>query len=138
MRYIPKTAPNGVTLEQPTLGITEEINEAIDTHDMWKIMLRGAINSGTSRSTPEQTKQDTNCTLGKWLHERIDSEAKQSPHYAEIVDLHAKFHQQAGAILELALNGNPDKAHNLMGVSQPFARYSALLTLKLKEWKGGL
>ena len=117
------------------MSITEEINEAIETHDMWKIMLRGAINSGTSRSTPEEVKQDINCTLGKWLHDHIDSDTKRSSHYADIVDLHAKFHQQAGSILELALNGNSDKAHTLMGVSQPFARYSALLTLRLKQWK---
>ena len=115
----------------------EQINEAIDSHDMWKIMLRAAIDSGVSQTTPEQVKQDIHCPFGKWLHERVDSEAKQSPAYSDRVDLHAKFHQQAGAILELAINGSPDDAHKLMSVGQPFTRYSALLTLKLKEWKAG-
>lgn len=62
-------------------------------------------------------------------------QAKQSPHYKEAFDLHAKFHQQAGKILELALNGNPGEAQKLMGPSEPFAKYSAALTLKLKDWK---
>ena len=62
-------------------------------------------------------------------------QAKKPPHYKEAFDLHAKFHQQAGKILELAFNGSLGEAQNLMGPSEPFAKYSAALTLKLKDWK---
>ena len=120
------------------MSTKKEIRKAIEAHAAWKQKLRDAIDTGVCESTPEKVKQDNNCAFGKWLHKRIDKNAKQTPHYAESIKLHAKFHQQAGSILELALTGSPEKANALMAVSQPFARYSAALTLKLKDWKEAL
>lgn len=120
------------------MSVKDEISKAISAHGQWKQKLRTAIQTGECESTPSKVKQDNNCAFGKWLHERIDGGAKGSVYYSDVVDLHAEFHQQAGAILELAVNGDPEQARGLMGLGQPFAKYSSALTLKLKEWQAAL
>jgi len=117
------------------LSVKDEINKAISAHGMWKHKLRTAIDTGECESTPLKVKRDNNCAFGKWLHERIDNDSKGSAFYSEVVDLHKHFHQEAGAILELALDGDPEQARGLMAIGQPFAKYSAALTRKLKEWQ---
>jgi methyl-accepting chemotaxis protein len=101
---------------------------------MWKQKLRSAIDSGECESTPYKVKRDYNCAFGKWLHQRIDADSKESDYYPEVVNLHAKFHEEAGGILELALDGDKEQANKLMGIGQPLAKYSAALTIKMKAW----
>jgi chemoreceptor zinc-binding protein len=120
------------------MSVHDEIDKAISAHEMWKQKLRSAIDTGTCESTPDKVKMDNNCAFGKWLHERIDESVKSSPYYTEIVSLYAQFHKKAGAILELALNGDKEKASELMGLGQNFAKYSGALTKKMKEWQGTL
>jgi len=116
----------------------DEIDKAIAAHGMWKQKLRVAIETGESESTPDKVKQDNNCAFGKWLHTRIDPDAKNSPFYSEIVDLHAHFHKEAGGILELALKGEKEAANNLMAITKDFAKYSGELTQKMKKWQSSL
>ncbi|VAW81458.1 hypothetical protein MNBD_GAMMA12-875 [hydrothermal vent metagenome] len=116
----------------------DEINKAIAAHGMWKQKLRTAIDTGECESTPEKVKLDNNCAFGKWLYERIDSSAKGSPFYTEVVSLHAEFHKEAGNILEMALNGNKEAANEQMGITKDFAKFSGLLTKKMKEWQDTL
>lgn len=117
------------------MSVHDEINQAISAHGMWKTKLRNAIDTGECESTPDKVKHDNNCSFGKWLHERIDPEVKRTPSYKEIVDLHALFHKEAGAILEIALNGNKEEARNLMKLGGPFSALSANLTKKMIEWR---
>ena len=105
------------------MSIHEEITNAISAHGAWKHKLRKAIDSGTSESTPDKVKMDNNCSFGKWLHERIEPSAKSSPFYDEVVKLHARFHAAAGEILALAIDGQKDKANELMGATKDFSRY---------------
>ncbi|MDH5611216.1 MAG: CZB domain-containing protein [Gammaproteobacteria bacterium] len=117
------------------MSVHEEINKAIAAHAMWKQKLRVAIDTGVCESTPDKVKMDNNCAFGKWLHERIDPKVKGTAHYKEVVDLHARFHKEAGSILELALNGNTDDANKLMKIGSNFSSLSAGLTLKMKSWR---
>ena len=120
------------------MTIHDEISQAISAHGKWKQKLRSAINTGQCESTPAKVKKDNNCSFGKWLHGRIDPTHKDSQYYPKIVDLHAKFHQEAGAILELALNGKTDEANSLLGLTSDFAKYSAQLTATMKDWQNSL
>ncbi len=117
------------------MSIHDEINAGISAHGAWKEKLLKAIETGESEVAPNVVKTDHNCAFGQWLHKDIDSDAKNSPHYKDIVDLHAQFHQEAGSILELAINGSKDKADELMGSDGKFATLSANLTDKMNEWK---
>lgn len=120
------------------MSVKEEIDKAIGAHGSWKQKLRTAIDTGECESTPDKVKMDNNCSFGKWLHERIDPSAKSSAYYKEIVSLHAEFHKEAGAILEIALNGNKDEANNRIKLGSKFAKLSAELTTKLKTWQATL
>ncbi len=120
------------------MSVYEEIDKAIAAHGMWKQKLRKAIDTGECESTPERVKQDNNCSFGKWLHERIDPTVKNMPQYAEILQLHADFHREAGAILALALTGSPEEAKQRIGLGSDFAKVSALLTKKMRAWQEAL
>jgi len=118
--------------------IEEEIEKAIEAHGAWKKKLRDAIDTGTSESTPEKVSQDNNCSFGKWLHERIDPEAKNDPHYPSAVELHAKFHKEAGKILALALDGKKDDATKGIAIGSDFYTATNELTKHMKDWRDSL
>ncbi|MBL4607332.1 MAG: CZB domain-containing protein [Pseudomonadales bacterium] len=120
------------------MSTSEEITKAISAHGAWKVKLRNAINTGECESTPSNVKKDNNCSFGKWLYERIDPSAKNSPFYNQARELHADFHKEAGAILGLALGGNKSEAEKRMSLTGDFSRYSAELTAKMKEWQRSL
>lgn len=69
------------------------------------------------------------------IYERIDPTVKNTSHYNEVLSLHAKFHQEAGAILELALSGHSDEAKELMKLTGGGSVLSGRLTAKLKDWQ---
>lgn len=120
------------------MSVKEEIDKAIAAHGQWKQKLRDAIDSGSCESTPDRVKQDNNCSFGKWLHYRIDPSVKSSEQYNEILKLHADFHREAGAILEIALNGDAQTATERMKIGGDFARLSAEMTRKLTSWRDTL
>ena len=120
------------------MSVHDEIDKAISAHGTWKQKLRRAVDTGECESTPEKVKMDNNCAFGKWLHERIDPSVKSSPYYSEVVSLHAQFHKEAGAILELALEGDKEQAKKLLSITGNFAKCSGALTRKMQEWQGSL
>ena len=120
------------------MSLKDDIDLAIGAHGSWKQKLRTAIDTGESPSTPEKVMQDNNCSFGKWLHERITASEKESPYYKEVVELHAEFHKEAGAILALALKGEKDEAYDRIKLGSKFSRVSGGLTRKMKEWQSAL
>ena len=120
------------------MSVHDEIDKAVSAHGMWKQKLRQAIDTGECESTPERVKCDNNCSFGKWLYERIDPSVKSMPHYHEIVTLHAEFHQEASAILALALKGKTDEAHQRLALGGEFSKISANLTKKMHAWQHAL
>jgi len=124
--------------EIAAMSVHDEIDKAISAHGQWKAKLRAAIDTGECESTPDKVKADNNCSFGKWLHHRIDESYKSSVFYGEVLELHANFHKEAGAILELALNGNKEEANELMKIGGKFASYSGQLTRKMKDWQASL
>jgi methyl-accepting chemotaxis protein len=127
-----------ITDKEISIDTYEEISKAISAHGQWKQKLRTAINTGECESTPEKVKHDKNCSFGKWLHERIAPDAKESLYYPRVVLLHSKFHQEAGSILEMALNGNKESANLRIGLSSEFSKLSANLTKEMQCWQESL
>lgn len=113
----------------------ENIDKAIAAHGAWKERLTSTIASGTSDFDPEVVKQPDKCEFGKWLYGDISAEAKDTDYYTKSVDLHAKFHIEAGKILALALQGEKADAEALMGDNSEFITLSATLIDLLNEWK---
>ena len=116
----------------------DEISKAISAHDKWKEKLRAAIDTGECESTPERVSMDNNCSFGKWLYERIEPAAKSTESYTKVVQLHSEFHQEAGSILDQALNGDKSIANSKLGLGSQFAKISAKLTHELQVWQESL
>jgi methyl-accepting chemotaxis protein len=112
-----------------------ELNKAIKAHSMWKIRLKDAIDSGKAEMSASQVKDSHQCVFGKWLDSLPPSE-KALDDYKTIIPLHDKFHLEAGNVLQMALNGQKDKAHEaLTNITGEFMYTSAKLTNAISEWK---
>jgi hypothetical protein len=113
------------------------IDRAIAAHAKWKSHLRQAIDTGMSEWTVERVRPDVLCEFGSWLHNLPISE-RMTEHFRVVRDLHAKFHQEAADVLDLALSGSRDKATAAMAIGSPFATVSSKLTAAMTAWKKAL
>ena len=112
----------------------DEVTKAIGTHGNWKSRLASAIETGKCTVTVATARADCECEFGKWLSclpavDAADPEVKQ----AKI--LHTRFHQEAGKVLELALNGKKDEAQKSMAPGGSYAQASAQLTSHMMGWR---
>lgn len=113
----------------------DNIAKAIAAHGQWKERLIQAIEAGTSDFDPDVVKQPDRCEFGKWLYgSEISNEAKSSDYYDKAVDLHAKFHVEAGKVLSAALRGDKQDAKRMMAPQSEFADLSSELTQTLNAW----
>jgi hypothetical protein len=97
---------------------------------MWKARLRQAVRSGTSDLTVLVAGQDTECGFGCWLHGEAQSQLPPAD-YELICRLHADFHREAAAVLDLALAGKRTTAEAAMSARSSFARVSSRLVSEL-------
>lgn len=112
-----------------------EINKAIAAHGVWKVRLRDAIASGASDYKPETVALDNACDFGRWFY-AIPEADRPLEFWAKVKKLHARFHQVAGRVLELALGGKPEEALAMMtDMGGGFVTTSIELTNTLAAWK---
>lgn len=113
----------------------ENVSKAIAAHAQWKERLTQAIEQGKSDFDPDVVKQPDKCEFGKWLYgSNISPEAKSSDFYGKVIDLHAKFHTQAGQVLSAALQGDKEGAKQMMAPESQFFQLSSTLTDTLNDW----
>ncbi len=115
--------------------LAEAIGTAIAAHGKWKMRLKGAIESGTLDVPVATVRLDNACPFGKWLYGEIGAEDKASAHYEKVRELHARFHQAAARVAELALAGKKPEASAQLAMGGEFADVSARLTAALLDWK---
>jgi methyl-accepting chemotaxis protein len=94
--------------ENYKVSMYEFFDNVIQAHNSWKDKLKNAIEGG---EIPDETKvsADNNCDFGKWLY----SDAlrfKEYPEYQILIDRHAEFHKNAGAIIRAIIQGRKDEA----------------------------
>jgi hypothetical protein len=116
---------------------SEEIMNAIGAHGNWKQRLRRAIETGNSDFTVDKIKVDNQCDFGKWLYS-LSLDEKNSSHWLNIQQLHAKFHIEAAHLLELSKQGKQQEALDAMFIGNDFARLSSQLTMAMVKWKSSL
>lgn len=110
----------------------ETIDKAIWAHSRWKLHLQNAINNGKSEFSVAETRNPMLCKFGEWLY---SVEGKTLPNFAEIVELHQQFHQEAGKILALVLSGQIEDAKAKMESGSDFNQLTAKLVKMLSELK---
>ncbi|HEY6873085.1 MAG TPA: CZB domain-containing protein [Geobacteraceae bacterium] len=112
-----------------------ELNKAIKNHSIWKVRLKDAVDTGKSEFTPRQVRANHLCEFGKWLNSLPPGE-KALEEYGKIAVLHEKFHAEAANVLQMALGGQKDKAHEaLTDIRSDFIYTSAQLINALTDWK---
>lgn len=88
---------------------------AIDSHMKWKERLRDHITGhGAEALTTAQVARDDQCTLGLWLNGDGLRHHGQSPAFKTLQQAHARFHQCAGEVLNLAHSGQREEALRLL------------------------
>ncbi len=114
----------------------DEIKKAIDAHGLWKARLLKALETGKSEYTVESISADNRCDFGKWVYSV--SETERDGHWKTVRELHARFHQQAGNVLGIALRGTPADSVDLMGFGSAYSKASAALTSAMMKWEEAL
>lgn len=117
-----------------TLG--QELEKAIAAHGMWKVRLNTGIKTGKLEIPPDQASHDDRCEFGKWLRSpELPAEVRTSPHYKEVMELHAKFHQEAGRVSKLIAGRHVNDAQAAMGLDGSFMLVSGNLVKTLMNWR---
>lgn len=80
------------------MGIRSDIEDAIKVHGAWKAKFRDFLSGKTGMDLSEISKTDC-CKLGKWLEDGGKRMLSAEEH-AATCELHEKFHQVAGDIVQ--------------------------------------
>lgn len=113
------------------------VRAAIGAHGAWKLKLKTAVSTGRSDTTPATVGRDDQCEFGKWLHgQGIDATTRAGMPYQVVRRLHAEFHQCAGKVLALGLDGKGTEANQLL--EGEYTARSEKLVTALSKWRGEL
>jgi len=107
-----------------------DFDSAIRAHSRWKFHLKDVIEKGYSNFTITQVADCHACEFGKWLDSK---HGKALPGYQEFVKLHQQFHQEAASIMQLALEGEKEKALEKMQLGSHFNQLASELINRLAE-----
>jgi purine-binding chemotaxis protein CheW len=113
---------------------TTPIRAALTAHRHWKDRLKRAIADGGSEFQPATVRLDNQCDFGKWLYHQVSPDMQQSPHYETVRQLHARFHQEAARVLDLAAHGRRREAETALRAGGAFAEISTALSSELMAW----
>lgn len=100
------------------IGAKEELQGlnfkgAIEAHVKWKQRLESFINGESDEKLEiENILVDNKCVLGKWIYG--DGAKLCGRDLDELKDTHASFHRNAGLVLSIALEGNKEKALEML------------------------
>jgi hypothetical protein len=117
------------------MSLSDEIQEAIGAHGLWKGRLHTAIETGSCKFTVAAVAQDSQCAFGKFLYSSTDPAIKNSAHWRTCLDLHSRFHQSAARVLQLAVTGNKEAAQKEMDPQSDFFKLSRTLTAEMLKWR---
>jgi hypothetical protein len=83
-----------------TTTLDDAIAQAITTHDEWRTRLRTIISNGGTDLDARKVRRSDECDFGKWLEARTPK-VKSSARWKEISELHTRFHDATGRVIEL-------------------------------------
>ncbi|MFN3440147.1 MAG: CZB domain-containing protein [Acidovorax sp.] len=120
-----------------TLLAALDIDAAINAHERWKSRLMDYLEGRTSYGVdPALVRRDTHSALGRWLHGVGAEVLGDQPTYPLLLARHKYFHEQAANLVELAQQGEWDKAVQVLNGGYRYG--SSQVVLLLKGLKRGL
>jgi len=114
------------------LVLTQQIRAAMTAHGLWHSHLVQAALTGRSKMTVTEAGRVEACDFGRWLLKL--GELPEVPQVEPVRDLHRRFHEEAAAVLELALTGRRAQALLAVGPGARFDEASLRLSAALKDW----
>jgi Chemoreceptor zinc-binding domain len=111
-----------------------QTTKAVSAHVMLTAKLKAAIQSGERSYSLPEVETDVQCELGKWLKGPISSELHNSPHYAKTLELHHEFHDVAGRVFSLAIDGKSTESSKAMEANRDITKACASLVSELRAW----
>ena len=117
----------------PAVEITHGLNfqSVISVHMGWRKRLADVV-KGISKEklSVAQVGASDQCELGRWLNGPVKDEYASSSEFQALVAEHARFHQAAGQILQLAQAGQKKEAEQLLAAGD-FPKLSTSLVMRL-------
>lgn len=118
------------------MAYKDEIDLAIEAHQLWKTRLAEAIHSHTVDVPVERIARDDCCEFGAWLYsDKINDLIKASQRYKLVRHLHADFHKAAAEVAACVVNSDSQSANELMSESGRFSVASKRLVAALLDWR---
>ena len=111
-----------------------EVEAALSAHADWKRELRDAVIRGYCELGSEEAGRDDLCALGRWL-DSLSPECSADHAFDEVVELHSRFHEEAGAVVGLLETGHIEAARSAMEPDSDFARATDELVCLLEAWQ---
>ena len=120
-----------------TLLAALDIDAAINAHERWKDRLMDYLEGRTTVGLdPAQVRRADQSALGRWLHGVGGELLGDQPAYPLLVARYQYFHEQAATLVELARQGEWDRAVQVLNGGYRYG--SSQVVLLLKELKRGL
>ena len=114
-----------------------DIDAAINAHERWKARLMDYLEGRSNeKMDPAVIRQDHRSALGSWLHGVGAATMGHQPAFPLLMARHQYFHEQAANMIELAQQGEWDKAVQVLNGG--YRHGSSQIVLLLKELKRGL
>lgn len=133
-------APGGVdAVSQPadTVLAALDMDAAIHAHERWKSQLMDYLEGRSTRGLdPAEVRRSDRGALGRWLHGVGGVLLCDQPAYAVLMARHQYFHEQAALVVELAQQGEWDRAVQVFNGGYRYG--SSQVVLLLKELKRSL
>jgi hypothetical protein len=121
------------------MSASKELEQAIGTHNLFKLRLKSAIASGRLEGSVAALGSHINCPFGKWMASAaVAPGVKASPHYASVDLLHARFHLVAAKVAALAVEGKVAEATEALDRGGEFGTAMSELTAAMTEWKANI
>jgi methyl-accepting chemotaxis protein len=114
-----------------------DFNKAIEAHRAWKVKLRQAIDQ-QQQLDADTLCRDDRCPLGQWLHGSGGQRYGGRPSFVALLEKHADFHREAGAVARRINGGQYEDAERLIGSGSRFAQVSTEVATLLTRAKRGL
>ena len=120
-----------------TLLAALDIDAAINAHERWKARLMDYLEGRSNEPMdPQVIRQGQRSALGHWLHGVGAATLGQQAAFSLLMVRHQYFHEQAANMIELAQQGEWDKAVQVLNGG--YRHGSSQIVLLLKELKRGL
>lgn len=116
------------------LEFHSQCTAAISAHGDWKFRLKRAVNNRAEGLDPEQVRVDNQCAFGQWLYSPATLAFRNEKDYANVLRLHASFHQEAAQIVRLCQIADATAAEKKLGPESAYSIVSKELTQAVKAW----